>query len=205
MKRALILLCLFMPAAATGISVWAVRSRAAATRMRNEASSPGRIVVPKGTYVRVKLLQGISAATKPGDMLQGVTLDPVLIDGRMVIPANTRAAMHVGDIQKRRGGLAEATVQLRELSFTDRTVAVHTAPVVATLERISDIDLMSRAAGGLLGGAIGAAGGAALHGDPSVVAGGVGGMTAGQEGGEDSAGLLRFQLVETVDLTGIAW
>jgi hypothetical protein len=30
-------------------------------------------------------------------------------------------------------------------------------------------------------------------------------MTAGQEGGQDSAGLLRFQFVEAVDLTGIAW
>lgn len=195
-----------MPAAATGISIWAVRSsRAAAAHMRNETGSLGRIVVPKGTYIRIKLLQGISRATKPGDMIQGVTLEPVLVDGRMAIPAKTRASIHVGNIEGLQDGLAQASVQLQELTFTEQTIAVHTAPFVAALERISDLDLMSRAAGGMLGGAIGAAGGAAVRGDPRAGAGTVAGMAAGQEGGEDSAGLLRFQIVEPLDLTGIAW
>jgi hypothetical protein len=195
-----------MPAAVTGISIWAVRSsRAAAAHMQNEARLPGRIVVPKGTSIRIKLLQGISRATKPGDMIQGVTLESVFINGQLAIPANTRASMHIGNIEKLPDDLAQTTVQLQELTFKDQTVAVHTEPVVATLERISDLDLMSQAAGGLLGGAIGAAGGAAVRGDPRIGAGTVGEMAAGQEGGENSEGLLRFQIVEAVDLTGIAW
>jgi hypothetical protein len=206
MKRALILLFLFAPAAITGISIWAVRStRAAAAHVQSDTRASSHLVIPKGTNIRVKLMQSISHATKPGVLIQAVTDEPVFIGGQLAIPANTRAALHIGDIQKPHDGLAEATVQLRELNFSDQTVAVHTEPVVATLPRESDLDLMSRAAGGMLGGAVGAAGGAAVRGDPRAGAGTVAGLAAGQEGGESSSGLLHFQLVEPVDLTGIRW
>ena len=96
-------------------------------------------------------------------------------------------------------------MQLSEFLFKDRDVPVRTAPITARLDRLSDLDLMSRAAGGLIGGALGAAGSASVHSNPDVGAAALGGLAAGANSGTGNDKVLSFQIQGPLDLTGIRW
>jgi hypothetical protein len=204
MKRALMLIYIFGPAIAIFLSVHIVRSIHASSFPAEESTS-GRLVVPPGTEVRIRLLQGISPETQAGEDLQGVTAEACFSGTQLLIPENTRALVQVQDIHTGHPEAATVTVQLTEFLFKDRDVPVRTAPITARLDRLSDLDLMSRAAGGLIGGAVGAASSAAVHGNPDVGAAAIGGLAAGaiSEPGNDK--VLSFQIQGPLDLTGIRW
>jgi hypothetical protein len=161
--------------------------------------------VPPGTKIRVRLVQGVTAGTRIGENLQALTAEATLQDGRIVIPEDTRALVEVLDLHKEKPEAESVTMQLNELIFKDRDVRVRTAPISAKIDRLTDLDLVSRAAGGLIGGAVGAAGSAAIPSNPKVGETAIGGLAAGAPNTPALEKVLAFQVLEPIDLTGIRW
>jgi len=203
MKRVLLLIYIFGPAIAIFLSVHIVRAIHASSFPVE--SNSGRLVVPPGTVVRVRLLQAISSETRAGDDLQGVTAEACFSGTQLLIPENTRALVQVQDIHKGNPEGANVTMQLSEFLFRYRDVPVRTAPITARLDRLSDLDLMSRAAGGLIGGAVGAASSASVHGNPDLGATAIGGLAAGANSEPGNDKVISFQIQGPLDLTGIRW
>jgi hypothetical protein len=200
MKRVLILACIFGPALVISLSVWVVRS----TRYAQEPIGSRQVVLPAGTEIRIRLVQGVTAGTRVGDNLQALT-EATFESGRMRIPKDTRALVEVLYVHKEKPEVANVTMMLNELIFKDRDVPVRSAPITAKLDRLTDLDLVSRAAGGLIGGAVGAAGSAAVRTNPEVGATAIGALAAGGTREIDQEKVLSFQILEPIDLTGIRW
>jgi hypothetical protein len=203
MRRVLLLVAIFGPAIIILLSVWVTRATRASSV--HEGTSSGQIVVPAGTTIRIRLVQGVTAGTQIGENLQGLTAGATLQGTQMIIPEATRALVEVMDIHKENPEAASVTMQLNELMFKDRDMPVHSAPITAKLDRLTDLGLMSRAAGGLIGGAVGAAGSAAVRGNPQVGATAIGGLAAGGTGDPNQEKILSFQILQPIDLTGIRW
>src|SRR5262249_3421683 len=126
-------------------------------------------------------------------------------DKQILIPEDTRALVEVLDLHKEKPEAATVTMQLDELIFKDRNVHVRSSPITARLDRLTDLDLATKAAGGLIGGAVGAAGSAAARAHPDVGATAIGGLAAGAPNAPDQEKVLVFRVVEPIDLTGIRW
>ena len=202
MKRAIVLLGI---AAVVAVSAAMWTSRAARNRAAEapvpSATSP--LVLPPGTLVQIKLVGGISEGSRAGETLQGLTTEPILVGTELAIPADTRVVAAITAIHDLNDEVAEVTLQLQELIFRDRNIPVHAGPVTTKMKPMSDFDLLSRAMGGMLGGAVGAARSAAAGRDPSVGAGAVGAESGGEE--TYNKNRLIFRTLEPIDLTGIAW
>jgi type IV secretion system protein VirB10 len=80
-----------------------------------DSKAPARIEVPTGTHIPLVLHNGISTrSAKPGDPVYFETLFPVMVDGRVAIPAGTYISGEVTE-SKRPGrvkGRAELMVKL---------------------------------------------------------------------------------------------
>jgi hypothetical protein len=96
---------------------------------------------------------------KPGDVLQGVIADPVLVDSQPVVPNDTRALLTLKEIQKPKHDFADVTLQLTGLIFKSGKLQVNVGPVKARLQFLSDVNVLTRGVVGIIGGAMGAAGG----------------------------------------------
>jgi hypothetical protein len=203
MKRVFMLASVFGPAVVISLSFWIARS-ARAVHVQ-EPTSSGQVVVPSGTQIRLRLVQGITAGTRIGENLQALTAEATLLDKHILIPEDTRALVEVLDFHKEKPEVATVTMQLNELIFKDRNVRVRSAPITARLGRLTDVDLATRAAGGLIGGAVGAAGSAAARANPDVGATAIGGLAAGAPSEPDLESVLVFRVLEPIDLSGIRW
>jgi type IV secretion system protein VirB10 len=88
---------------------------APAVQTTAETKAPARIEVPTGTHIPLVLHNGISTrSARPGDPVYFETLFPVMIDGRVAIPAGTYISGEVTE-SKRPGrvkGRAELMVKL---------------------------------------------------------------------------------------------
>src|SRR5262245_5297146 len=72
MKRVFMLASIFGPAVVIiSLSIWAARSARAVHAQ--EPMSSGQVVVPSGTEIRVRLVQGVTAGTRIGENLQALT------------------------------------------------------------------------------------------------------------------------------------
>ena len=84
----------------------------------SSASTPAHIEVPSGTHIPLVLHNGISTrSARPGDPVYLETLFPVMIDGRVAIPAGTYVSGEVTE-SKRPGrvkGRGELTVKLTNM------------------------------------------------------------------------------------------
>jgi hypothetical protein len=203
MKRVLILVSIFGPALIISLSIWVARTPQAVHAQ--ERASSGQVVVPAGTEIWVRLVQGVTAGTRIGENIQALTAEPTFQHKQMLIPADTRALVEVLGLHKEKPEAASVTMQLNELIFKDRDVFVRSAPITAKLDRLTDLDLLSRAAGGLIGGAVGAAGSAALPTNPDVGATAIGGLAAGAPSQPNQEKVLVFRVLEPINLTGIRW
>jgi len=198
------LVCVFGPAIVILLSVWVARATRAASVHPSKQASSGHVVLPAGTEIRVRLVQGVTVGTRTGENLQALT-EATLEGQNMLIPRDTRALVEVLDIHKEKPELANVTMRLHQLIFKDHDVPVRCAPITAKLDRLTDLDLVSRAAGGLIGGAVGAAGSAAVRSNPEVGASAIGGLAAGATSLPDEEKVLSFQVLDPIDLTGIRW
>jgi hypothetical protein len=207
MRQALLLLGVAAVAIAL-TAIWA--NRAARERVTNAQvpSAPPKVVVPAGTAISIKLVQGISEGSKPGEQLQALTTDPIVLGSELAIPADTRVTVTIVRMRDGRGDdddIADVTLQPKEIIFRDRSVPIHATPITIKMKRMSDVGLLARSMGGMLGGAVGAAGSASVGRDPGFGAGTVGGQSAGDSSETGVPRVLVFKTTAPTDLTGVEW
>ena len=74
-----------------------------------QTSSP----VPTGTALMVKLETTLATfSNKPGDLFQGQLIQPVVVDGRTVIPAGTKIEGHVAKVAEPRRISGRPTIKI---------------------------------------------------------------------------------------------
>ena len=170
-------------------------------------NAPVPMILPAGTDLRIRLNDSISQGSKPGDALQGVVADGIVMNSQVFIPANARASIKVTNIHDHRGSdLADVTLELNELSSPNAHLQMHALPIKTTLKRLSDMDVLAEGIAGMVGGALGAAGSASLGQNPGVgAAAGVDGLTNEAEILQQEQTVLLFKTTEPIDLTRIIW
>jgi hypothetical protein len=103
--------------------------RTAATQAPNPASAPQTVMVPGGTVLNVRLTQGIDVdSTQTGATFKGLVDDPIMIDGRVVIPRGAAVVIQVASV-KQSGTLTGSdriALKLNSISFDDRAYEVVT-------------------------------------------------------------------------------
>jgi hypothetical protein len=206
MKRLLILFAIFELAVLIGLTIWAGRAARASEESLGNDHLNSQPVIKAGTPIHVRVLGGFLKGSKPGDQLQAIVVEPVDAGAQSVVPLDTRAILQIVSIEKQHHGEALVTLQLTAFVSQDGNVPVRSNAVKADLQRTSDLDLMTRAAGGLIGAAIGAAAGGAAGTNPAVGASAIGGMAATGTGtNTDNGNVLVFDTVSPIELNGIKW
>jgi hypothetical protein len=200
-KGVIVLTCIFISTASLVMIISAHRSSHTASAQAPEA--PVSPVVPPGSRVHVRLLQPVSEDSKPGDILQAVVIEPVLVSSRIAIPVNTRALTRVDGIQAVKDGMARVTIELSELLGRNRKVPVGSAPITKQLKPLSDVDVLARGVFGVIDGALGAAGSASTGRNPGS-AGTAGPLSAGAAQ-QDTPEELVFTTAKPLDLTAVSW
>lgn len=206
MKRLLILFAIFGFGLLIGLTIWTGRTARASGERPADDNLASHLVIKAGTPIRVRVVGGFSKGSKPGEELQAVVVEPVDAGAQSVVPLDTRAILQIVSIQKRHHREPLVTLQLTALISQNGNVPVHTDAIKTDLQRTSDLDLMTRAAGGLIGGAVGAAVGGAAGADPAVGASAIGGMAATGTGTDtDTGNVLLFDTVSPIELNDIKW
>ena len=106
----------------------------AATQAANPARAPQEVMVPAGTVLNVRLSEGIDVdSTQTGATFKGRVDDPIMIDGRVVIPRGAAVVIQVASV-KQSGtlkGSDQIGLKLNSISFGDRVYEVVTEYAVA--------------------------------------------------------------------------
>ena len=96
--------------------------------------APQTVMVPAGTVLNVRLSQGIDVdSTQTGATFKGRVDDPIMIDGRVVIPRGAAVVIQVASV-KQSGtlkGSDQIGLKLNSISFGDRVYEVVTEYAVA--------------------------------------------------------------------------
>jgi hypothetical protein len=147
----------------------------AATQAPNPARAPQTVMVPAGTVLNVRLSQGIDIdATQTGATFKGRVDDPIMIDGRVVIPRGAAVVIQVASV-KQSGtlkGSDRIALKLNSISFDDRVYEVVTEYAVAqgkgegrrTARKVGGGAGLGAIVGGIADGGEGAAIGAVVGG-----------------------------------------
>lgn len=112
--------------------------------------------VPAGTTMQLELVDSLSSAnSSPGDSVQAHVVQDIMVDGRVIIPANAEVSGHVVNARglKKIGGRA-----LLSLEFTTVETSSGETPIRAAWSRLGKSETKKDAA--IIGGS--AAGGALL-------------------------------------------
>jgi hypothetical protein len=171
------------------------------------ASAPKTIVVPAGTTVNVRLVQGIDVdVSAAGQTFKATVDDPIMIGGSIVIPRGASAVVQAVKVQQsgKMKGSDNVTVKLNAIGFGGMMYDVSSSYVESkgggegkkTARKVGGGAGLGAIVGGIAGGGEGAAIGAA-----------VGGITgaAVAAGGEEHLKLpsetrLQFQLTSAVNI-----
>jgi hypothetical protein len=171
------------------------------------AVAPKPVMVPAGTVLNVRLTQPIDVdASQAGMKFKAVVDDPVMINGKVVIPRGASAALQAAKVQQSGNmkGADKITLKVNTIGFGGRVYEVATTYVEAsgkgegkrTGRKIGGGAGLGAIVGGIAGGGEGAAIGALV--------GGVGGAAIAA-GGEEHLKLeaetrLQFQLASAVSI-----
>lgn len=157
-------------------------------------SSPKKqeVTIPAGTALKVRTTSTLSTkSARSGDTFEASIADPVVVDGKTVVPAGSAARGIVADADEggRVKGTASLTLRLQEVETPSGTLKIDTGSVVRAAKATKKKDAekigiaagigaaIGAIAGGGKGAAVGAAAGGgagtgvvlATHGDPAVI------------------------------------
>ncbi|HEY2934161.1 MAG TPA: hypothetical protein VGK99_20670 [Acidobacteriota bacterium] len=165
------------------------------------------VEVPAGTAIRVSLDHSVSSASsREGDAFSATVADPVVVDGKTVIPSGARAQGMLTGAQRsgRLSGHAYVGLTLTSVEIDGRTYDLNTTSV----SRINKGGHTKRnwgwigggAAGGALIGALAGGGKGALIGGPIGAGGGlaVAAITGKKSTGFSAGQELSFRLTEPI-------
>lgn len=100
----------------------------------NPTDASNTVMVPAGTVLNVRLSEGIDVdSTQAGMTFKGRVDDPIMIDGRVVIPRHAAVVIQVARV-KQSGtlkGSDQIALKLNSISFSDRVYEVVTDYAVA--------------------------------------------------------------------------
>ena len=169
------------------------------------ARAPAPVMVPAGTIVSVRLTQAIDVdASQAGMTFRARVDDPVMVEGRVVIPREATATLQAVAVEQsgKMKGSDKISLKMNNVGFGGRVYEVATAPVESkgkgegkrTTRKVAGGAGLGAIVGGIAGGGEGAAIGAAIGGVTGAAVAG---------GGEEHLQLaaetrLQFQLTAAV-------
>jgi len=138
----------------------------------NPAVAPKPVTVPNGTVLSVRLTQAIDVdSTKTGATFKSILDDPVMMDGKVVIPRNAVVMLQAAKVEQagKMKGSDNITLKANTLAFGGVTYDVVTAYVETkgsgegkkTARKVGGGAGLGAIIGGIAGGGTGAAIGAA--------------------------------------------
>ena len=141
---------------------------------------PPKIMIPAGTSLHVRLSEGVSASkSEPGTEFSATLSDPVVVDGKTLLPQGTQVVGRVVDAKEsgRVKGRASLNLALISVVHNGKTVPVETQTYVGVAKPTKKRDA------GIIGGAAGV--GAAIG---AIAGGGKGAATGAAIGGAGGTG-----------------
>ena len=144
------------------------------------SKAPAPVTVPANTTLNVLLTEGIDVdAAKSGMTFKGLLDDPVMLEGRVIIPRNTAVALQAVKVEQagKVKGADKITLKANSLSFGGRKYEIVTAYVESkgggegrkTGRKVAGGAGLGAVIGGIAGGGSGAAIGAAVGGATGAV------------------------------------
>jgi len=144
------------------------------------ARAPAPITVPAKTMVNVRLTEAIDVdATKAGAVFRALVDDPVMLDGKVVIPRSAAVAVQAVRVEQsgKMKGSDKISLKANSISFGGNTYEVVTDYVEAkgsgegkrTARKVGGGAGLGAIVGGIAGGGSGAAIGAAVGGATGAV------------------------------------
>lgn len=169
------------------------------------ARAPAPVKVPAGTTINVRLTEGIDVdVAQAGMKVRAIVDDPVMFDGRVIIPREARAVLQAVKVTQSGEfkGKDAISLKMNSISFGGRSYQVVTE--YATVEGKGEGKRTARKVGGgaglgaIIGGVAGGGSGALIGG----VVGGIGGAAVASQGEEhlklEAETRLQFALSTTV-------
>jgi outer membrane lipoprotein SlyB len=163
------------------------------------------VKVPAGTTINVRLTEGIDVdVAQAGMKVRAIVDDPVMFDGRIIIPREARAVLQAVKVTQSGEfkGKDAISLKMNSISFGGRSYQVVTE--YATVEGKGESKRTARKVGGgaglgaIIGGVAGGGSGALIGG----VVGGIGGAAVASQGEEhlklEAETRLQFALSTTV-------
>ena len=143
-------------------------------------TAPAPVVVPAGAVISVRLTQPIDVdASKAGMTFKARVDDPLMVDGRVVIPREATATLQAVVVQQSgtMKGSDKIALKVNNVGFGGRVYEVATAPVETkgkgegkkTARKVGGGAGLGALVGGIAGGGEGAAIGAAIGGVTGAV------------------------------------
>ena len=190
-------------------AVEASQARVRTTTTPAEAAAlKEKLIIPSSTVLEVSLIDGLSTdGNSAGDRFLATLAEPVVVDGRTVLPKGTKVRGHVLEVDDsgRVKGRASIRLALTDIMQARQTVAISTLTFAATAESSTTRDAEIIAGGAAVGAVIGAvAGGKKGAGVGAVTGGGAGTgvvlATKGKEIRYPPETRLSFTLAHSVEM-----
>ncbi len=165
-------------------------------------------IVPAGTVIRVRLNDAIGSKTaQAGQTFTGSVMDPIMVDGRTLIPAGATVAGEVTDAKSagRFKGAAELAITIRSVTVggVPHTLAASTVSQTSTGKGKRSAAMIGGGggAGALIGGLAGGGKGAAIGALLGAGAGTAGaGLTGNREITLPAESAVSFKLTQSLRL-----
>jgi len=146
----------------------------------NPVAKPAPIQVPGGTVINVRLTQGIDVdASQAGMTFKAVVDDPVMLNGKVVIPRGAAATLQAAQVAQsgKMKGSDKITLKMNSIAFGGRAYEVATQYVETqskgegkkTARKVGGGLGLGAVVGGIAGGGTGAAIGAAVGGATGAI------------------------------------
>lgn len=189
----------------------AVQATDAGGSARPSPAEPGRaaeMIIPRGTAVHVRIDETVDTKrNRAGDQFRASLAEPIMVDGRMVVPRGTPFLGHVTESQAsgRLEGRAMLALTLDSFELQGKDYRVRTRSIdrVSTAHKKRNIAFIGGGAGlgALIGGLAGGGKGAAIGAGAGAGAGTAGAAATGKkEVGVPAETLLTFPLLASVTL-----
>ena len=148
-----------------------------------------KVTIPKGTKLRIALIDGVSTTkSSAGDPFMASLVEPIVIRGKTILDQGTKVHGRVTDVTEpgRVKGLASIRLVLTDVERNGKKVPISTKPFVATAQNTKKRDAKVIGGGAGVGALIGAiAGGAKGAAIGATVGGGAGAGTVLATKGKD--------------------
>jgi hypothetical protein len=156
------------------------RTPPAATPAPTPAKAPAPVTVPAQTMINVRLTEGIDVdATKAGATFRSLVDDPVMLDGKVVIPRSAVVIVQAASVAQSgtMKGSDKITLKANSITFGGNTYEIVTAYVETkgsgegkkTARKVGGGVGLGAVVGGIAGGGTGAAIGAAVGGATGAI------------------------------------